>query len=79
MLSCCDGASAAVVAVYNDRYDLAATLWELGADVNDGSLYVAVEMRESTTDQFAFDGSRLRPPLRHHPTPAGPTLAATSR
>jgi ankyrin repeat protein len=29
--------------------------------VNDGSLYTAVEMRESTTDQFAFDGSRLRP------------------
>jgi len=59
-----DGASSAIVGMYNDRYDLAATLVDLGADVNDGSLYVAVEMRESTTDQFAFDGSRLRP---NHP------------
>ena len=50
-----------MVAIYNDRFDVAATLIELGSDVNDGSLYVAVEMRDATTDQFAFDGSRLRP------------------
>jgi uncharacterized protein len=56
-----DGASATMIAIYNDRFDTAAALAKLGADVNDGSLYVAVEMRESTTDQFAFDGSRLRP------------------
>jgi ankyrin repeat protein len=56
-----DNASATMVAMYNDRFDLAATLIDLGSDVNDGSLYTAVEMRESTTDQFAFDGSRLRP------------------
>jgi ankyrin repeat protein len=56
-----DNASATMVAIYNDRFDLAATLIGLGADVNDGSLYTAVEMREATTDQFAFDGSRLRP------------------
>ena len=56
-----DGASAAIIAIYNDRFDLAKVLWDLGADVNDGSLYTAVEMRDSTTDQFAFDGSRLRP------------------
>jgi ankyrin repeat protein len=56
-----DNASAAMVAMYNDRFDLAAKLVDLGSDVNDGSLYTAVEMRESTTDQFAFDGSRLRP------------------
>lgn len=56
-----DGASAAMVAMYNDRFDVAATLIELGSDVNDGSLYVAVEMRDATTDQFAFDGSRRRP------------------
>ena len=56
-----DGATAMMIAIYNDRFDMAATLAELGADVNDGSLYVAVEMRESTTDQFAYDGSRLRP------------------
>src|SRR5262249_15377499 len=56
-----DGASAAMVAIYNDRFDLAAVLVDSGSDVNDGSLYTAVEMRDSTTDQFAFDGSRLRP------------------
>jgi ankyrin repeat protein len=56
-----DGASAAMIAIYNDRFDLAATLLELGSDANDGSLYVAVEMRDATTDQFAFDGSRRRP------------------
>jgi uncharacterized protein len=56
-----DAASAAIIAIYNDRFDMAKVLWDLGADVNDGSLYTAVEMRDSTTDQFAFDGSRLRP------------------
>jgi ankyrin repeat protein len=56
-----DNASAAMVAMYNDRFDLAKVIWDLGAEVNDGSLYTAVEMRDSTTDQFAFDGSRLRP------------------
>ena len=50
-----------MIAIYNDRFDVAATLIELGSDVNDGSLYVAVEMRDATTDQFAFDGSRRRP------------------
>jgi hypothetical protein len=40
---------------------VAATLVELGSDVNDGSLYIAVEMHDATTDQFAFDGSRRRP------------------
>ena len=56
-----DGATASVIAIYNDRFDMAATLVNLGSDVNDGSLYTAVEMRDSTTDQFAYDGSRLRP------------------
>jgi ankyrin repeat protein len=56
-----DGASATMVAIYNDRFDVAAALIELGADANDGSLYMAVEMRDATTDQFAFDGSRRRP------------------
>jgi ankyrin repeat protein len=56
-----DGASATMIALYNDRFDVAATLIDLGADANDGSLPVAVEMRTATTDQFAFDGSRLRP------------------
>ena len=56
-----DGASATMIAIYNDRFDMAGTLIDLGAGVNDGSLYTTVEMRRSTTDQFAFDGSRLRP------------------
>ena len=56
-----DSASAAMIAMYNDRFDVANTLIELGSDVNDGSLYVAAEMRDATTDQFAFDGSRRRP------------------
>ena len=56
-----DGASAAMIAIYNDYFDVAATLVELGSDVNDGSLYIAVELRDATTDQFAFDGSRRRP------------------
>jgi ankyrin repeat protein len=59
-----DNASATMVAMYNDRFDVAAVLIELGSDVNDGSLYTAVEMRDASTDQFAFDGSRLRP---NHP------------
>jgi ankyrin repeat protein len=62
-----DGASAMVIAIWNDRFDMAATLAELGADVNDGSLFMAVKMRDATTDQFAFDGSRRRPdhPNKH--------------
>ncbi len=56
-----DEASAAMVAMYNDRFDVAGTLIELGSNPNDGSLYVAAEMRDATTDQFAFDGSRRRP------------------
>jgi uncharacterized protein len=47
-----DDASAAMVAIYNDRFDVAAALIELGSDVKDGSLYVAAEMRDATTDQF---------------------------
>jgi ankyrin repeat protein len=55
-----DGVTALAVAVVNDRFDLAATLIELGADVNDGSLYFAVDMHDATTDMRARDGSRLR-------------------
>ena len=55
-----DGATALVVAVVNDRLDLAATLVDLGANVNDGSLYFAVDMHDATTDMRARDGSRLR-------------------
>jgi len=55
-----DDATAMMIAIVNDRFDLAATLVELGADVNDGSLYHAVEMRDATTDWYARDGSQLR-------------------
>jgi len=55
-----DGATAMMLAIINDRFDLAATLVDLGADANDGSLYYAMEMRDATTDWRARDGSRLR-------------------
>jgi uncharacterized protein len=55
-----DGATATMIAIVNDRFDLAAKLVELGADANDGSLYHAVEMRDATTDWYAHDGSKLR-------------------
>jgi ankyrin repeat protein len=56
-----DGASATVVAIANDRFDLAKELLDLGADPNDGSLYWAVDMHDATTDMRAHDGSRLQP------------------
>jgi ankyrin repeat protein len=55
-----DQATAMMIAIVNDRFDLAATLLDLGAGVDDGSLYYAVEMRDATTDWFAHDGSRER-------------------
>ncbi len=59
-----DGATAAVVAIANDRLDLAKELYDLGADPNDGSLYFAVDMHDATTDMRAHDGSRMQP---NHP------------
>ena len=55
-----DGATPLMLAIVNDRYDMAAELLTLGADANDGSLYYAVEMRDAPTDWRARDGSRLR-------------------
>jgi uncharacterized protein len=55
-----DGATATIIAIVNDRFDLAKTLVDLGADPNDGSLYFAVDMHDATTDMRARDGSRLR-------------------
>jgi len=55
-----DGATATMVAIVNDRFDLAKTLLDLGADPNDGSLYFAVDMHDATSDMRARDGSRLR-------------------
>jgi ankyrin repeat protein len=55
-----DGVTATTIAIVNDRFDLAKTLIDLGADPNDGSLYFAVDMHDATTDMRARDGSRLR-------------------
>lgn len=55
-----DGATPTIIAIVNDRLDLAKTLVELGADPNDGSLYFAVDMHDATMDMRARDGSRLR-------------------
>src|SRR4029077_7889707 len=55
-----DGLTPSMVAITNDRFDLAAKLLELGADANDGSLYFAVDMHDATSDMRAHDGSRLR-------------------
>jgi ankyrin repeat protein len=56
-----DGASATVVAIVNDRFDLAKELLDLGSDPNDGSLFWAVDMHDGTTDMRAHDGSRMQP------------------
>ena len=57
-----DGATAAMVAIYNDRFDIAATLIGILAPT---STTVRCTPRWKCaiprTDQFAFDGSRLRP------------------
>ena len=55
-----DGVTATSIAIENDRFDLARTLLDLGADPNDGSLFFAVGMHDATTDMRAHDGSRLR-------------------
>ena len=55
-----DGLTATMVAITNDRFDLAKKLVELGAPANDGSLYFAVDMHDATIDMRAHDGSRLR-------------------
>jgi ankyrin repeat protein len=56
-----DGVTATIVAIVNDRFDLAKELLDLGADPNDGSLFFAVDMHDATTDMRAHDGSRLQP------------------
>src|SRR5439155_883632 len=55
-----DNVTAPIIAIVNDRFDLAAKMIELGSDPNDGSLYFAVDMHDATTDMRAHDGSRLR-------------------
>jgi ankyrin repeat protein len=55
-----DGATPLMLAIVNDRFDLAASLLTLGADADDGSLYYATEMRDATTDWRARDGTVYR-------------------
>jgi len=55
-----DGATATMIAIANDRFDIAKQLIELGADPNDGSLYLAADMHDATTDARARDGGLLR-------------------
>ena len=55
-----DGATPMMLAIVNDRFDLAAYLLDAGADANDGSLYYATEMRDATTDWRARDGTVYR-------------------
>jgi ankyrin repeat protein len=55
-----DGLTATSIAITNDRFDLAKTLLDLGADPNDGALFFAVDMHDATADMYAHDGSRLR-------------------
>jgi ankyrin repeat protein len=55
-----DGATPMMLAIVNDRFDLAARLLTLGADADDGSLYYATEMRDGTTDWRARDGTVYR-------------------
>jgi ankyrin repeat protein len=55
-----DGLTATSIAIVNDRFDLARTLLDLGADPSDGALFFAVDMHDATTDMRAHDGSRLR-------------------
>jgi ankyrin repeat protein len=55
-----DSATPMMLAIVNDRLDIASLLLELGADANDGSLYYATEMRDATTDWRAQDGTVFR-------------------
>ena len=62
-----DGLTATSIAIENDRFDLARTLLDLGADPNDGALFFAVGMHDATTDMRAHDGQVTTGPLKGHP------------
>ena len=55
-----DKASPMMLAIVNDRFDLAQHMLEKGADANEGSLYYATIMRDGTTDWMAMDGTVFR-------------------
>lgn len=55
-----DTSTPMMLAIVNDRFDIAASLLQRGADANDGSLYFITEMRDATTDWRARDGTVFR-------------------
>ncbi len=55
-----DTSTPMMLAIVNDRFDIAQLLLDLGADANDGSLYYVTEMRDATTDWRARDGTVYR-------------------
>jgi ankyrin repeat protein len=55
-----DNLTATVIAINNDRLDMAAMLLDMGSDPNDGSLYFAVDLHDGTTDMRQRDGGLLR-------------------
>lgn len=55
-----DGSTPMMLAIVNDRFDIAAELLRRGADPDDGSLYYVTEMRDATTDWRARDGTVFR-------------------
>ncbi len=55
-----DTSTPMMLAIVNDRFDIAKLLLDLGADANDGSLYYITEMRDATTDWRARDGTVYR-------------------
>ncbi len=63
-----DGSTPMMLAIVNDRFDIAALLLTLKADADDGSLYFITEMRDATTDWRARDGTVYR---ADHPNKLG--------
>lgn len=55
-----DSSTPMMLAIVNDRFDVAERLLQRGADANDGSLYFITEMRDATTDWRARDGTVFR-------------------
>lgn len=55
-----DGSTPMMLAIVNDRFDMAASLLAHGANANDGSLFYATVMRDATTDWRARDGTVFR-------------------
>lgn len=55
-----DTSTPMMLAIVNDRFDIAALLLDLKADPNDGSLFYITEMRDATTDWRARDGTVFR-------------------